>query len=74
MPECQECRGTGYISYVAFYDNMKVNDHRACKCLNDFLNKSTPQEIIQFIKNRLKTSNAKDVTVLNEVYPEQCPF
>lgn len=78
MFECEQCGDTGYIPYVAFYDNVKVNGPRACKCLNDFLNQSTPHEIIAYIKKRISGADAKrmpaDIANLSEVSPDECPF
>ena len=56
MFECDQCGGTGYITYQALYCEMKMNDYRACDCVNRFLKNATPVEVLGYIREKIKGS------------------
>lgn len=70
MFNCEKCGGSGYITYVTLYENKKINEDRSCSCLNNFLNKSDPAEIMNFVKKRLNTKEKVESKVIESRFLE----
>jgi Na+/phosphate symporter len=70
MFECDKCGGSGYITYVTLYENKKIKEERSCSCLNNFLNQSEPEQILDFMRKRIGTKEKKESRIIENRFHE----